>query len=322
MPLIEKIKTNSFLLITFKICLLLLIVFIFDLVIGKSLRHLYFKQQFGRQYRATFAIDKEHAQVVVFGASRAYHHYVPSIIEDNLKLSCYNAGSPGQSLMFNYAIFTAILKRYKPKIVILDINPQDIRIDKDSYDRLSFLLPYYKDHAEIRPIVSLKSPFEKLKLSSNIYPYNSAFLISAGGNLEYFRRKSVDFNGYKPLDGLWREKITTRYSNPSISDSIKLNIYKSFISDCKVSGIELVVTCSPAYFLYEPMDYNINFVKKIAEANNVPFYNFLNDTTFINHPNLFDDPDHLNGIGSNLFTSIFVGRLQKKSINIDGEDLR
>ena len=109
---------------------MLFIVFLLDFSIGKTLRYFYFKQKCGRQYRATYAIEKTTADVLIFGSSRAYHHYVPGIIEDKMQQSCYNTGSPGQSLLFNYATLKAILKRYSPKLIVLDVVPGDLRIEK------------------------------------------------------------------------------------------------------------------------------------------------------------------------------------------------
>ena len=173
----DRIKKNVYLYFTAKLLLLLFIVFLLDFSIGKTLRYFYFKQECGREYRATYAIEKTTDDILIFGSSRAYHHYIPTIIEDKLKQSCYNTGSPGQFLLYNYATFKAISKRYTPKVMILDVSPDDLGVDEDSYDRLSFLLPYYKNHPEIRPIVDLKSPFEKFKLLSSIYAFNSSSIL-------------------------------------------------------------------------------------------------------------------------------------------------
>ena len=312
MTFANKLKQNMYLFFCLKLLLLLSIVFLLDFSIGKTLRHFYFKEQTGRQYRATFAIEKTKANILIFGSSRAYHHYVPDIIEDSLKQTCYNTGSPGQFLLYNYATLKAVLKRYSPKLIILDVTAGDLRIERESYDRLSFLLPYYKEHEEIRPIVDLKSPFEKFKLISSIYPFNSTFLMIAGGNSEYFKRRNLEIKGYKPLMKTWDKTIEIRKYESYKLDSIKIKIFSSFIGDCIHSGTKVIVVCSPSYLKYLQIDNSISSIKKIAMEQNIQFINYTNDTTFINHSNLFDDPSHLNAKGSELFTRILIGNINKR----------
>jgi len=301
--LINRIKKNTCLHFIAKLLLLLLILFLLDFSIGNTLRYFYFKQEWGRQYRATYALEKTTADALIFGSSSAYHHYVPDIIEARLKQSCYNTGSPGQSLLYNYAILKAILKRYSPKLIILDVSGGDFRVDQESYDRLSFLLPYYKKHEEIRPIVNLKSPMEKYKLLSSIYAFNSSFLMIAGGNSEYFKKRTTDIKGYKPLFRTWNEPLTIRNPEQYPLDRTKINIFRSFIEDCRNFGIKLFIVYSPTYIEYSQKDYSILIIGKIAKEQNIPFIDFTNDTAFTNHPSLFDDPVHLNFKGAELFTA-------------------
>lgn len=312
MILAIKFKKNTYTFFCIKLLLLLCMVFVLDFSIGKTLRYFYFKQKTGRQFRATFAIEKTTADILIFGSSRAYHHYVPDIIEDSLKETCYNTGSPGQFLLYNYATLKAVLKRYSPKMIILDVTAGDLREERESYDRLSFLLPYYKNHEEIRSIIDLKSPFEKYKLISSIYPFNSTFLMIAGGNSEYFKKRNLEIKGYKPLLKTWTEIIEVRNSEIYKLDGIKLNIFSSFIKDCINARTKIYVVCSPSYIKYRQIDYSVSSIEKIAKKQNVEFIDFTNDSTFVNHPNLFDDPSHLNAKGSELFTRIVIGNINNR----------
>jgi len=291
----------------------LLIVFLLDFSIGSILRYFYFKQETGRQFRATNAIEKTTADVLIFGSSRAYHHYVPSIMEDSLNHSCYNTGSPGQFILYNYATLQAVLKRYSPKLIVFDVSIGDLSEGKESYDRLSFLLPYYKDHPEIRSVVELKGPLEKYKLISSIYPFNSAFLMITGGNMSYFKKKSVDMKGYKPLERNWNKPLSIRSPETYKLDTIKEKIFLSFIEDCRNAGTKLLLVCSPNFVKYNKPDYSIAVMKKYALNKNITFLDFTNDTSFINHPDLFDDPGHLNAAGSVIFTKKIIDSIHVKT---------
>lgn len=310
MKILDKIiGKNIHLNFVVRLLFLLLIVFFLDFTVGKTLRYFYFKEQFGRQYRATYSIDKCDAEVVVFGSSRAYHHYMPNIIEDSLKQTCYNTGSPGQFLLFNYAILKAVLKRYTPKMIILDLTANSLGVEKLSYDRLSFLLPYYKDHPEMRSVIDLKGPYEKYKLISSIYPFNSELLMIAGGNSDHFKAKSVDYHGYKPLNNIWDKPIKIQGDEPYEIDSVKLKILNLFIKDCQAVGIKLYLVYSPTFTNFTKIDYSIIRAKQIAQDYNIHFFDFSNDTTFNNHPELYDDEDHLNAKGSELFTNKFLNKI-------------
>lgn len=315
MTLANRIKKNSWLYFIAKLMLLVVIVFLLDFSIGHMLRYFYFKQECGRQYRATYAIEKTTADVLVFGSSRAYFHYVPDVIENKLNLTCYNTGSPGQFLLYNYATLKAILKRYSPKVIILDITPAELRVERDSYDRLAFLLPFYNKHEEIRSIVNLRSPLERFKLLSSIYAFNSSCLMIAGGNTEYFKKIAGDTKGYKPLPKVWDQPIESKKSVPYKIDSLKIDFYKAFIDACHRSGTKLFVVCSPLYEIYDKTEWTISIVEEIAKKKDTRFINFTNDTTFTNHADIFADPYHLNAKGSELFTKILMDKI-KADINV------
>jgi hypothetical protein len=42
----------------------------------------------------------------------------------------------------------------------------------------------------------------------------------------------------------------------------------------------------------------------------VPFWDFSNDTLFLNHRNLFHDFDHLNNTGAKIFSNIIAEKLK------------
>src|SRR5450432_2090007 len=297
-----RITKNTFLYFTGKLLLLFLIVFVLDFAIGQVMRYYFYKQECGRQYRAIYALDKTKADVLIFGSSTAYHHYKPPIIAARLKETCYNVGSPGQGVLFDYALLKSVLKRYTPRLIILDVNLREFKYSKDSYDKLSFLLPFYKEHEEIRPIVDLKSSLEKYKLWSSIYAFNSSFLIIAGGNSSYYKKRYTDVDGYKPLTRVWDKPMEDWDLYEYQFDTVKINIFKVFVDDCRKAGTRLLIVCSPKYIIFHEKEVSIAMIEKIARDKKVDYLDFVNDTTFTNHREYFDDAGHLNTQGSEFFT--------------------
>ncbi len=221
----------------------LFILLLFDQVIGIGLQHFYFTMKSGVQYRTTYAIEKTNADILVLGSSRAIHHYKPEVFEDSLKLSFYNAGRDGEeSSLFHYAILKGVLKRYTPKIIVLDLMYGELGNALYSYDRLASLSPYYKTHPEMQPIIELRSNNEKIKMISGIYPYNSLLMSIISGNLDKAGRKNKDIKGYLPVpaESVIHTPIQTIDRRETYElDSIRTKVLQAFIQDCKQAKIRL-----------------------------------------------------------------------------------
>ena len=315
MPL-KVSKRNQYLTFALKAIRLLAIVLLFDFLVGNTLKHFYFNQKYGRQYRAYYTIEKTNADILVFGSSRAFNHYRPDVFESRLKQTCYNSGSPGQFLLYDYATLKAILKRYTPKLIILDLMPESLAVEDfsfNTYDRLSFLLPYYKQHREMRPVLDLKSPNEKLKLFSSIYPFSSSLIYTTAGflNLEKFKQLNATDRGYQASYAVWNKpgKLIPP-SEPIPLDSVKINVYKLLIDECRNAGTKLLIVCSPRLDIYQDEGESFREEKRIAREKNVQFLDFTNDSFFVKHPELFAyDPTHLNHDGAGIFCNRVVDSL-------------
>lgn len=309
----NDVKKNSYKYFFFKLAILFAIVFIFDFVIGNILSYYYFKQQSGPGYQTTYAIDSTKADLLIFGSSRANHHYQTGIFENGTGLSYYNVGRDGESIFYHYAILKAVLKRYTPKMIVLDFTNGDLAKDQNSYDRISSLLPYYPNHPEILPIIELKSPYEKIKLLSHIYPNNSLMLTIAARNITFSGKKREDNNGYIPISKVWNHSIQND-NTPIIYeiDSTKIKVYTSFIQDCINSKVSLYIVCSPYFLKFTHQNYSVKLAKEIAKKYNVPFFDYSQDSTFYNHSKLFADVAHLNKDGAKIFSESVIDSIISK----------
>ena len=186
--LLDKIKENIHYSFITKSVIIISIIILIDFTAGSILNKLYFMQNHGFDYRTTFTMEQNTADLLVFGASSANHHYRPDAF-GKTNLSFYNCGRDGNFIFYHYAILQATLKRYKPKLVILDITEEDFYKSPDSYDRISSLLPYYKTHPEIKEIVEMKSKWEQFKMLSRIYPFNSKIISSFTGYIDMYDKR-------------------------------------------------------------------------------------------------------------------------------------
>ncbi len=298
-----------------KIAAFLLLAFITDFISGSILRSFYFKQTSGWEYRTKYSIDGTRADVLIFGASRAQQQYNPLYFEERLHQSCYNVGRDGEPFFYYYAVLKAVLKRYTPKIIILDIENGVFKESQDSYDRMSILLPFYKSHPEMRSIIELRSPFEKLKLQSQIYPFNSMLFKIAIGNTEMNKKRNQDIKGYVELRRVLDEPIRTVdfLKNKYAIDSNKVNFYRSFIKDCKQANVKLYIVCSPYFIHAVGTDISMTIAKEIAGENNIDFVDFAKDEIFLNNSKLFDDTVHINVAGSKIFSNKLIDTMILKN---------
>ena len=303
-------KQNTLKSFFLKLLIFFTIIIVADFCIGAVLKKYYRKQQSGNDYLTTYALEKTTADILIFGSSRAVNIVDPVIFEKEMNLTCYNAGRDGESIFYHYAILKSILSRYKPKMILLSFDAGNFSAGVDAYDRLSALLPFYYDHPEIQPIVELKGPFEKLKMISSIYPYNSMLLSIITGNSNYSKLKYATIKGHIPLKYQATGPLKKfDYTNEKELDTIKINTYKSFINECVIAKIPLYIICPPYNIEAIGIDHSITVAKDIASKKNITFFDFTNDLNYKEKPELFADYRHLNYKGVPIITNDIVKKI-------------
>ena len=294
----------------------ILIVAFLDFIIGKSLKHYYFSLKSGESYQTTYSMDSTNAEIIILGSSRANHHYISNTISKSLKMSCYNTGRDGNYLFYSNAVYNSIINRYTPKIVILDISPEDIYFSQSYYDVLSTLFPYYEEKLQCKKLINLDGKYVRLRFLSSTYPYNSRIIEILGHNLiddliRREKRRDLDsLNGYRPLFGSDIHNVIKK--NKELTETIDKNnvrILSEMAEECNKQHIKLLVICSPRY-INRDVSINQNIIRKIVESNHEEFISFMSDTIFMNNPSLFKDEAHLNNNGANIFTNLIIDKLK------------
>jgi hypothetical protein len=293
---------------------LLLIVWLIDLAAGSVLRHFYFSQTKGDDARAVYTIEKANADLMIFGSSRGARNYHPEVMEQRFGLSYYNAAREGCFMFYHEAVLRSVLQRHVPKQVFLDFRYGEFRKDKENYERLSALLPFYKKHPEVRPIVEMRGPYEKAKLLSAIYPFNSALFKIVTGNVPFYKEPRKITKGYIYYDNVWKKpkEEASHFNDAYNIDSSIVVSYRNFIQLCKEKNIQLAVVVSPYYRIINDSDNSVELAKKIAAENNVAFFDYSHEGTFVNNRELISDPIHLNDNGARLMSNMLAGSLLKK----------
>jgi hypothetical protein len=313
---------NRFVSIAVKILIFIVLVISADTVTGYVLRKLYFKQTSGQNRSMTYVLSECTEDVLILGNSRAQYHYDPRVIGKELNMSCFNAGQGGgHSILLPYSQLEVLTKRYSPKIVILEFFTEGIIRYRGDYDRLSILLPYYRDYPEVRPLVMLRSPFEKVKILSSVYPFNSNILNIVRFNINVLAKKKQDFDGYIPRTGKVTDemlKAEAETTGESVIDPNKVKALEEIIRICREKNINLFIVTAPVF--HYPGDKKINpspasrLSLEIMERNHVNYLDFTYDPAFIGQRELFFDIRHLNDVGSKIFSKILADTIKQRLV--------
>ncbi len=295
-----------------KLAIFIVILFIVDRAVGAVLTHYFYKISSTEAARISYAVNEAKEDMIIFGSSRANHHYVPTVFEDSLHLKCFNAGVDGEFIIYHDCVLKCILKRATPQVIILDVNPDEFSTKKNDqvYSELALLLPYYNSHREIDSLVNLKSMGERYKVVSDMYRYNSLISTIAINNL--IHKTDTSIHGYCPLyRTLKGPQPVLDVTGDTELDTVKLDVFRSFIREAMAAGSKLYIFISPSYQKRNAVPNTILTASRISNEMHVPFYDFSKDERFTTHPEFFSDGSHLNDKGARLYSQIVYNLIKK-----------
>ena len=151
-----------------------------DVVWGMTFDRLVSRIEVGGAGRDNFICNKSVDDVLVFGSSRAEHHYNAQMITDSLGLSCYNCGEDGCGITLNYGRLLMLLERHTPKLIIYEVTPgfDYLGEGKDNQKYLYRLKQHY-DRNGIDSIFWEIDKTDRYKMQSGLYRHNSSFFQNA-----------------------------------------------------------------------------------------------------------------------------------------------
>lgn len=292
-----------------KIFLFFIAIAVLDFLFGSACQYMNSHSKGGGVKSRYYVCKESNEDVLVFGSSRAKHHYVPDVIEDSLGLSCYNTGEDGNGIIYCYGVLKMITRRYIPKMIIYDVSEFDVR--KDDNTKYLDLLKAYYDEPGIDSIFWNVEPKARLMMCSNLYRYNTTCLRMIGN---YLYPMGNYPKGYSAL-------LKTMDYEPEIKgskeitgvDELKIYYFEQFVKFAKSNGIELLCCVSPYYHVSANTAY-CEPIKELCNNYNVPFYNWGTISIFSNNKQFFNDRNHLNDTGAHLYTKLVVKTIREDII--------
>ncbi len=209
-------------------------------------------------------------------------------------------GLDAHNIYYQYALLVEILERYTPYLIVIttDVIAEDERT-------INSLFPFRKKYRTVNNTIFEIAPVEKYKLISNAYAYNSLIIKIIQGLIV----PEPETNGYKPIFGsnpnLKREAADTM----TYSSLRTLEYFDRFMNLAISSGSRVIVVNTPKYIDNSIYEETSKF-KEFISRYNVVYLDYENDTTYINHPEIFKDKVHLNNLGAEIFTGNFISDLR------------
>lgn len=273
-----------------------------DWTVGSWSEMMYRTSRSGPYNKQRYCLNESKEELLILGSSRASHHYVSQILEDSLGMSCFNAGSDGMCIYYSYSVLSSRIKRrFIPKVVLLEVMPEDCKISKDPSFTLDGTLeavtPHYGECDDIDSLFYSKGYLERVKLLSKTYLYNS--------KLAELLKSHVGFSnvskGFEPLDGVIATTDIPKYNKEDkfMIDRPKVQCLIKFIGLCKDNDIKL-------YFCYSPRlnykeDASLRYLFDIAKKYHIRVYDYGMDKAYMNNV-YFYDGSHLNNSGAMIYT--------------------
>lgn len=270
-----------------------------DIIFGKIMFYAE-SQSSSKNYHCMYAADED---ILILGSSFAVRNIVPSIIEDSLGISCYNAGEAGNGALVAWARYNMFINNHMPKLIIYTLTPGYDYIKSDDYSKyLNTLKPYYRKEKSITNMYdNLMNCTDGLILNSNFVKFNS---YSAQLVYYWLSKKNMGLQGYEPLYETFTpyETNNEQYVGEYEIDAPKMSYLEQLFEDIKRRKIPVLCIIPPDYRCNLSMD-QYKEGMQLCEKYEIPIINHKYYEGISQNAQYFYDISHLNDKGARLYTN-------------------
>lgn len=265
------------------------------------------------------------ADIVIYGSSRAWLHIDPSIMEDSLHISTYNIGINSHNFWLENFRHILLLKyNQKPKLIIHSLGMATVEKRADLFNADQFL-PYMLFNKEMENTIISYQGYSRADFYVPMLRYfgKRDALVAA---LKYAASPGNNpikrIKGFEAVQDLsWHndlEKVKKKMKYYEVKiDTATVRLFENYIADCKKQGIQLLLLFSPEYIEGQRFTHNredvMTIYRSLSAKYQVPFYDFSNDSMSYDKKYFFN-AEHLNKLGSDLFTQKLVDTLRHSGL--------
>lgn len=268
--------------------------------------------------KGQFARNEVKTDLVVVGSSRAAHHYDVNMLSDSLGLSAYNVGLAGCFFLDNCCVLHALMERYSPRIIILEIAADAMY--EEATNNLEGLYHYYWNDPYVKDIVDKEDGWQTgVKLMSSLYRHNANSFKTIGYGIKGLRAgKGEDpLHGYVPIR--YREKRKELELKESATDRTgltvsqwKVDLLHGLLATAKEKNIDVYVITSPSFHSPNTKnDKSTSAIEAACRSCDASYWDYSSEPLFLENPRWFNDGAHLNEVGAREFSRLVAVRIQK-----------
>jgi len=274
------------------------------------------------------------ADVLVMGASRAWVHISPKILDSTLQMNSYNLGLDNWCFLMQYCRLKVFLEHNpKPKYIVHSLDYLMFEKNKELYGDVQFL-PYMNDPTISRATEGYTGSFNKLQRYVPMYKYrnNSEFMIEGIANFVGLPgNKSQKYKGYEGMVKEWDSTFADFvHQNPDgykvQLDSVVIQEFENYLAFCRSNKIKVILTYTPEYYRAQQITRNRSeefaLYHYFAKKYDCVLLDYSSDSLCYNN-NYFYNSQHLNKQGSEIFSRKLAQDLKPfltKPLNLAGKN--
>lgn len=255
-----------------------------------------------------YTLNEMDAQVVIIGGSKVMTDYNPEVMEPILQKSVFTATANNGGISFQYAVADAIMDRYEPDLLVLDLVEE--YIFSESNDWINTLTPFYGQYHAVTEVIDNESDWrEKLCMKSNLYRYNT--ILPRIIIRSIMSRNHPLKSGFKPRDREYLEPIPD-YSEQKPEDIIlyKRAYLDKIVKKAAEKGVKIVFTVSPV-FKDRAVDFQSNkYLQSLSDSLEIPLITDYSVEAVKERRDMFVDYLHLNTKGATIYSEHIANQLK------------
>lgn len=291
---------------------------VLDQVLGAGLNLLFPRVRTGQSVGSVNQfLSKKNVDLIIFGSSRAQHHFDPRVLGAELGLEAFNAGVDGQGVAYARAVEALLLQRGNTvRLFVLNVDIPDMV--REDVSRAITLAPFWGENGDVDEILTRSTSSPSLKFLSSSFRFNSRALPLVM-NLVLAREANL-MDGFSPIDRVMQnsEEISIEgdwfRKGAEEMDPFKVSLYRDFLHSAREAGVLVVVAVGPRFwpgeFQQDPRADSIAHLAAVALEEGASFFavdGYANPV--FSDPTKFADPAHLNSEGARLYSELLAGEI-------------
>lgn len=203
---------------------------------------------------ANWVLAQRDADIIIFGSSRAKHHFDPRVIDEQLATSTINAAVNARGIAYARMLQSELLRADTDvRLFILQLDL--VELFEPARQRAVSMAPWYGRNPVVDEILEDSSRFAPIKLQSYAYRYNGKVLHL----IQDMRKSSASpAKGYVALGGALSDippplgRGALHFPNLGPIAEAAGSLHREFVRAARARGIEVALVLGPRLRRAEP----------------------------------------------------------------------